>query len=154
MPSFAKSDFFTRKIPAAGIQALLRGVEKLRQVHGAAGGAGGIAFDAFGGALNRVPATDTAFVHRNALFLAQYTTEWETGARRSRVASQHAWLRAYYKSMRPYASGQCYQNYPDPDLAGWQHAYYGRNFTRLTQVKARYDPTQVFKFPQSIPPAT
>jgi FAD/FMN-containing dehydrogenase len=154
VPSFAKSDFFTRKLPPGGIQALLRGVEKLRQVDGAAGGAGGVAFDAFGGALNRVPAADTAFVHRDALFLAQYTTEWETGARRSRIANQHAWLRAYYTSMRPYASGQCYQNYVDPDLTGWQRAYYGRNFARLTRVKAKYDPAQVFKFPQSIPPAS
>jgi FAD/FMN-containing dehydrogenase len=55
--------------------------------------------------------------------------------------------------MRPWASGQCYQNYVDPDLKNWRQAYYGANYARLAQIKATYDPTQVFKFPQGITPA-
>lgn len=38
---------------------------------------------------------------------------------------QRAWLRAYYATLRPYASGECYQYYEDPDLANWEQAYYG-----------------------------
>jgi hypothetical protein len=112
----------------------------------------GIAFDAFGGALNRVPAAATAFVHRDTLFLAQYTTEWPEGAAVRAVASQRAWLRRFYASMRPYASGQCYQSCVGPDLASWRRAYYGASYARLAHVKGRYDPAQVFRSPQAITP--
>ncbi len=151
-PAFAKSDFFTAPLSSAAITTLLRGVEALRGVGGASGGSGGVAFDSFGGALNRVPASATAFVHRDALFLAQYSTQWSPGAAGPGVARQHAWLREFYASMRPYASGQCYQNYIDPDLRDWRTAYYGANYARLAEVKAVYDPRQVFSFPQAITP--
>jgi FAD/FMN-containing dehydrogenase len=52
--------------------------------------------------------------------------------------------------MRPYASGQAYQNYIDPDLTNWQQAYYGGNFARLAAIKKKYDPTRLFTFPQAI----
>src|SRR5579859_3504121 len=149
-PELAKSGFFTRPLSTSAIGTLLTGVQKLRSVRGAPGGTGGVAFDACGGAINRVSPGDTAFVHRNALFLAQYTTTWNTGAAASGVAAQRAWQQAFYASMRPYASGQAYQNYIDPGLANWQQAYYGANYTRLTQVKAGYDPGRLFSFPQAI----
>jgi len=147
---YAKSDFFTRPLSSHGIGTLLSGVESLQRVSGAPGGSGGIAFDALGGAVNRVAPGATAYVHRNALFQAQYTTTWPVGAGSAGVARQHAWQRAFWQSMRPYASGQAYQNYIDPDLANWRQAYYGANYTRLTQVKATYDPDRVFTFPQAV----
>lgn len=149
-PQYAKSDFFTRPLSSAGIAALLRGVDNLRSVAGAAGGVGGVAFDALGGAVNRVAPGATAFVHRNALFMAQYTTDWTAGADAAGVDRQHAWLRAFWSSMRPYASGQAYQNYIDPDLTDWRQAYYGPNYPRLAAIKAKYDPARVFTFPQAI----
>ncbi len=153
VPSYAKSDFFTRKIPAAGIRALVAGIERMRGVRGAAGGVGAIAFDAFGGALNRPSPSSTAFVHRDSLFGAQYSTSWNEGGSASGVSRQHDWIRSYYASMRPWASGQCYQNYLDPDLKNWRQAYYGANYARLARIKKTYDPHQVFQFPQGITPA-
>jgi FAD/FMN-containing dehydrogenase len=152
VPSYAKSDFFTRKLNAAGIRALLSGIERLRGVRGAAGGAGSIAFDACGGAMNRVHPQATAFVHRNALFLAQYSTVWTWPGSPQGVRNQYNWLVGYYKSLHPHASGQAYQNYIDAGLKDWPAAYYGANYKRLTQVKTTYDPHQLFSFPQSIKP--
>ena len=153
VPSYAKSDFFTKKIPPAGIAKMVAGIERMRGVRGAAGGVGAIAFDAFGGALNRPSATSTAFVHRDSLYLAQYSTSWNEGAGGAGSGRQHDWLRSFYGSLHPYASGQAYVNYQDPDLTNWQAAYYGVNLARLRAVKTAYDPHQLFKFPQSIPPA-
>jgi FAD/FMN-containing dehydrogenase len=149
-PELAKSDFFTRPLSGSAIGTLLTGVEGLQPVQGTARGEGGVAFDACGGAVNRVGAGQTAFVHRDALFLAQYTTTWDTGSPPRRAARQRDWQRALYASMRPYASGQAYQNYVDPDLTTWRQAYYGANYPRLARVKAAYDPDGLFRFPQAI----
>jgi FAD/FMN-containing dehydrogenase len=147
---YAKSDFFTTPLSSRGIGTMLAGVENFQQAGGAPGASGGIALDALGGAINRVAAGATAFVHRNALFDTQYTTTWPLGSASAAVARQHAWQQSFWQSMRPYASGQAYQNYIDPSLANWRQAYYGANYTRLTQVKAAYDPDRVFSFPQAV----
>jgi len=147
---YAKSDFFTKPLSSHGIGTLLAGVENFQKVAGAPGASGGIALDALGGAINRVAPGATAFVHRNALFDAQYTTTWPVGSASAAVARQHAWQQSFWQSMRPYASGQAYQNYVDPALANWRQAYYGANYTRLTQVKAAYDPHRLFSFPQAV----
>jgi len=153
VPAFAKSDFFTKPLTGTGLRALLSGIEKLSSTSGAEDGSGSIAFDALGGAVNRVHPAATAFVHRNALFLAQYYTSWKWPGTANGVARQHRWLRSFYHSLHPHASGQAYQNYIDPDLTDWQQAYYGANYERLTQVKAKYDAGNLFSFPQSISPA-
>src|SRR4029077_5053045 len=83
---YAKSDFFTKPLSSHGIGTLLAGVENFQRARGASGASGGIAFDALGGAVNRVAPGATAFVHRNALFQAQYTTTWPAGSAGAAVA--------------------------------------------------------------------
>jgi hypothetical protein len=148
-PFAAKSDFVTKPLPSAGIAGVLAAVEA-RQASPVLSG-GGIALDASGGAINRVSPGATAFVHRNALFSMQYSANWNDGSPASLVQANHAWLQSAWQSMRPYVSGEAYQNYADPGLADWAAAYYGTNLSRLQQVKARYDPSDVWHFPQSIP---
>jgi FAD/FMN-containing dehydrogenase len=53
--------------------------------------------------------------------------------------------------VHPHASGEANQNYVDPDLTDWPQAY-GSNYARLQQVKKKYDPHQLFNFPQAITP--
>jgi hypothetical protein len=157
-PEFAKSDFFTRPLPPAAISKLVAGTEQFLGIGAAAGASGGVALDACGGAINRVAPADTAFVHRDALFLAQYTTTWTPGPRRGGVVDsgaqrQRHWQCGLHAAMRPYASGQAYQNYIDPDLTDGRQAHYGASYQRLARVKAAYDPDQVFRFPQGSTPA-
>jgi FAD/FMN-containing dehydrogenase len=147
---YAKSDIFTRPLSSQGIGTLLAGVASFQRSGGVQGGAGGIAFDALGGAVNRVAPGATAFVHRDALFQAQYTTTWPLGSASAGVARQYACQRSFWQSMRPYASGQAYQNYIDPALTNWRQAYYGANYPRLARIKAAYDPDRVFAFPQAV----
>jgi FAD/FMN-containing dehydrogenase len=145
----AKSRYALRPLSAPGIRALLAGIES-RQRNRRLGG-GGIILDSYGGAINRVAADATAFVHRNAIFSMQFFASWSAGAPRSVVNANLRWIDAYYSSMLPHVSRYAYQNYIDPDLADWQQAYYGSNLARLISVKRKYDPANFFRFRQSIP---
>jgi len=105
-------------------------------------GSGAILFDSYGGAINRVAPDATAFIHRTALCCMQYLS-YDGG---------EGWLADTHAAMRPFVSGQAYQNYIDPGLGTWRHAYYGSNLKRLVAVKKKYDGGNVFRFAQSIPP--
>jgi hypothetical protein len=64
------------------------------------------------------------------------------------------WVNESWESVHPWASGRVFQNFADPDLDGWETAYYGPNYARLTQIKRRYDPDELLRFPQSVPAAS
>jgi FAD/FMN-containing dehydrogenase len=143
----ARSAYVARALPSAGSQAIVAAVER-RQTAGL--GSGAVLLDPYGGALNRVAADATAFVHRDQLFSAQMLAYY--GAAGESAAADR-WLNGLESSLRPFTSGQAYQNYIDPGLSGWQHAYYATNLPRLRAIKHTWDPDQVFRFRQSIPPA-
>jgi FAD/FMN-containing dehydrogenase len=106
----------------------------------------------FGGAVNDLGRTDTAYVHRDSLFSVNYRVtiadpQFVTTA--SRAAAQ-AWVDNGFAVIDAYSNGETYQNWMDPALRDWQLSYYAENYPRLEQVKARYDPARFFSFPQGI----
>ncbi len=110
-----------------------------------------VIFDSYGGAINRLKNSETAFVHREgAQYAIQYYTQW---AKQSESAAHMADIRGIYSAMRPHVSGQCYVNYCDLDLADGPTAYWSTNLQRLTAVKASFDPTNFFQHAQSLPVA-
>ncbi|MEU6817476.1 FAD-binding oxidoreductase [Streptomyces sp. NPDC046860] len=137
----ARSGFFDRSLPEAGVATLLKRVAAM------SGGAGSVALTALGGAVNRVSPTATAFVHRRSRMLAQYLASWEAGTSGTAARS---WLDSAHTAMRPYASGAAYQNYTDAALTDWRRAYYGDAGTRLVEVKRRYDPDRFFGYAQGL----
>jgi FAD/FMN-containing dehydrogenase len=142
----AKSDYVNARLSRPAVDTIGRWMERVQP---AGFGSAALLFDSYGGAINRVPRGATAFVHRNALCSGQYLAYWSQPERASAAIS---WLRGFYQAMRPYVSGFAYQNYIDPDLTSWRHAYYGANYRRLQDVKKRFDPDRLFRFAQGIEP--
>jgi FAD binding domain/Berberine and berberine like len=143
----ARSDFLAGPLSPAGVDVLLNGIEGRRGL-GLPGGS--VLFDAYGGAINSIAPSDTAFVHRDKLACLQYVAPWSVTAPARTVAANQAWLDGVYTMMRPYVSGFAYLNYIDAKLPDWQHAYYGANLARLVSIKAAADPTDLLRFAQGL----
>lgn len=137
----ARSDFFDRSLPEAGVRTLLDRVAGMRE------DSGSVALTALGGAVNRVDPTATAFVHRRSRMLAQYVASWDAG---TPGAAARSWLDSTHAAMRSHASGAAYQNYTDPGLKDWRTAYYGPVAARLEKLRKRYDPDRFFAYPQGL----
>jgi FAD/FMN-containing dehydrogenase len=120
--------------------------------------AGGIAYPLgqlhvhqLGGAMSRVAAGATAFGNRQAGFLMNYIGLWLDPAQDE---ANIAWVRAASDAIAPYGTGARYVNFlADEGDAGVRSAYEAETFTRLQNLKARYDPTNFFRLNQNIAPA-
>ncbi|MEA2529996.1 MAG: hypothetical protein QOG89_1640 [Thermomicrobiales bacterium] len=63
-----------------------------------------------------------------------------------------AWTKAYWEALHPYSAGGAYVNMMMEEGADRVKASYGTNYTRLAQIKATYDPTNLFRVNQNIKP--
>jgi FAD/FMN-containing dehydrogenase len=145
----AGSDFFAQPLPTASVHRLVGAVQ---QRQGASRlGAGGASLDLLGGAVDDVAPSAAAFVHRGALFDAQYTASWQHTPGNGPLAANRRSLAAIRATLHEAATGAAYQNYPDASLHDPQRAYYGANLSRLVEIRRRYDPNGVFTQPQGVP---
>lgn len=107
-----------------------------------------------GGEIARVPPDETAFAHRDRRIMivvnSMYARPDEASIHTSRVHSLADELRR-----RPGAGGPgAYVNFMgDEGEARTREAYPGSTWDRLTAIKARYDPTNLFRLNVNIPPA-
>lgn len=108
-------------------------------------------FFLMGGAIDRLSPSETAFVHRGNAMISSIELEWTAQDPRERVEINQRWLSRFHDRMERYTSSFCYQNFIDPAQQDYLHAYYGANLGRLREIKRRYDPKNVFRYPQSIP---
>jgi hypothetical protein len=112
----------------------------------------GIMF-AIGGKVLDVPREATAYVHRTSHFMFEMEAAWTPADPPTVIAEQRAWLREYFAEMQQFLLPETYVCFPNRELTDWEQAYYGQNLSRLSEIKRKYDPSNVFVFEQSIPPA-
>jgi FAD/FMN-containing dehydrogenase len=104
-----------------------------------------------GGAMARVPADATAFAHRDRRIMAALGCVYEDAAERP---THHAWADGFAAALRRDGRPGVYVNFlsdEGPDRV--REAYPGPTWDRLVEVKRRYDPGNLFRRNQNIPPA-
>jgi FAD/FMN-containing dehydrogenase len=102
------------------------------------------------GAVHRVAPDATAFPGRDAAFATVYGASWPDPAD---TAANLAWSRAYDQALAPFGGAGGYVNFLAADDADRVPATYRANYARLRTVKREYDPENVFRINQNIPPA-
>lgn len=102
------------------------------------------------GAVQRVGRDETAFPYRDADFAVDIACHWEDPADND---ANRKWVRDYYAELHPLGSGAGYVNFLDADDQPHIEDTYAGNYARLAQVKAKYDPGNLFHINQNIKPA-
>ena len=106
-----------------------------------------------GGAVARVPAEATAYAHRGRRIMANVAAVY---ARPEEAAVHAPWVERFAAALRQdtAAAPGAYVNFlGDEGAARVREAYPGPTWDRLAAIKARYDPTNLFRLNQNIPPA-
>ena len=134
----------TREISDPAIEILADYATRIPSPHSA------IAIADTHGAYSRVGAQETAYSHRDAPFDLVILSSWADAAESDRNV---AWTRELYAAVSPHLSGGVYVNDLDRDETEDRvRSAYGVNYERLVALKARFDPTNVFRMNNNIKP--
>jgi len=135
---------FADTLPPDAIDAMLAAMENPTSPLGI------VQLRGLGGEMARVPADATAFAHRDRALFVAIVNVWMDPA--EDAAMHRAWVTRLWDAIRPAASGT-YVNFLDDDGEERIHeAYPDATFRRLAEVKRTYDPDNVFRLNQNIPP--
>jgi len=140
----AVRNFFTDDVDIAGAAFVL---EQLRSSTASMSVA---QFRVMGGAVARVPADATAFAHRGRRMMANVAAAFENPGEQT----QHQeWVDATAARLRNGHAGAYVGFMKNEGAARVREAYPGETWTRLSRIKKRYDPDNLFRMNQNITPA-
>jgi hypothetical protein len=105
---------------------------------------------AIDGAAARPGNEDTAWAYRGARW-AQVVAGIDPDPANAGIVSE--WARGFSDATRPYAMPGGYSNFQMAEEPDRVRGMYGANYDRLARIKAHYDPDNVFRVNQNIPPA-
>ncbi len=105
-----------------------------------------------GGAMSRVGETETAYGGRDAPFLVTGEVSWTEPSQNDEAI---AWGREFWAAMGRHSTGGIYLNFPGlgEEKEELVRAGYGVNYDRLAELKAKYDPANLFRMNLNITPA-
>lgn len=104
-----------------------------------------------GGAIDEVGPTETAYGHREWTYNLLVTSVWADPADAN---TNMAWTRAFWSDMEPFLADAVYANYTSDEGEAVLDAVYPAEIrARLAEVKAEYDPTNLFRLHQNVPPS-
>ncbi len=102
-----------------------------------------------GGAMARVPADATAFAHRSSRIMVNLFSIYGSP---EEAPAHDAWIAKFGAELEQSDKGAYVNFLADEGTARIRAAYPGATWDRLTAIKHRYDPTNLFRLNQNIPP--
>ena len=102
-----------------------------------------------GGAMARVPADATAFAHRSSRIMVNVASFYEGPEDKDQRAT---WVDGLVAALQQDDQGAYVNFLVDEGEERIRAAYPGSTWDRLAAVKARYDPSNLFRLNQNIPP--
>jgi FAD/FMN-containing dehydrogenase len=107
-----------------------------------------------GGAVARVPDDATAYAGRGVSHNIIIDGVWLPHESGERAAGETAWVRRFHEALQPHRADGVYVNFLDSDDGSSRvlEAYGDRNYRRLAEVKAKYDPDNAFHHNKNIRP--
>ncbi|HEV8697505.1 MAG TPA: FAD-binding oxidoreductase [Candidatus Limnocylindrales bacterium] len=103
-----------------------------------------------GGAIARVPADETAYAHRASKIMVNVAAFYEG---EDDKPIREAWVAEFSAALNQGDSGAYVNFVGDEGEARVRAAYPDATWHRLARIKAQYDPDNVFRLNQNIPPA-
>jgi FAD/FMN-containing dehydrogenase len=102
------------------------------------------------GAAHKAGKSDSAWSYRDANFShIIYAVDSDEAA----MPGHTAWVRDYWEALHPYSAGGAYVNFMMDEGDDRVAASYRENYARLSQIKRKYDPKNLFRMNQNIKPA-